>query len=59
MSDDTLWKNFEKTGDIVDYLSYKGIHFHDAPLGKTEMGDRVFEPKNHGDRNDTIRNTYR
>ena len=58
MSDETLWTTFEKTGSIVDYLSYKGIHFHDTDLEKSEMGDRVFEPKNNGDRNDTIRNTY-
>lgn len=26
MTDKDLWTTFEKTGSVVDYLHYKGIH---------------------------------
>ncbi len=59
MSDKELWTTFEKTGNIVDYLSYKGIQFHDTPLEESKTGDRTFESKNNSDRDDIVRHTYR
>ena len=59
MSDKELWTTFEKTGNIVDYLSYKGIQFHDTSPGESKTGDRTFESKNNGNRDDIIRDTCR
>lgn len=56
MTDKDLWSTFEKTGSVVDYLSYKGIHTESE---KQETGEGTFESANHSDRNDTVRDTYR
>lgn len=64
MTDKDLWTTFEKTGNIVDYLNYKGFHteVNDrslAPSGGHTMGENKFESVDHSNRNDTIRDTYR
>lgn len=56
MEDKELWITFEKTGSVVDYLNYKGIH---TPLEKQETGERTVESVGNSDRDDTVRNTYR
>ena len=57
MQDKELWKTFEKTGSVVDYLSYRsacGDNFE-----KAKLGEETFESDNHSDRDDTVRSTYR
>ena len=56
MADKDLWVTFEKTGSIVDYLSYKGICM-DAE--QKHIGERTVESVNQGDGNDTVRSSYR
>ena len=56
MTDKDLWTTFEKTGSIVDYLHYKGIHEQSETQ---RMGERSVESGSQSDRNDTVRNTYR
>ena len=51
MEDKDLWTMFEKSGSIVDYLSYKGIHIE-------EKGEEAFEPERNRDRDDTVHETY-
>lgn len=55
MADKNLWITFEKTGSVVDYLNYKGIHMQSE---KQEMGENVVESVDNCDRNDTVRDTY-
>ena len=56
MTDKNLWTTFEKTGNIVDYLNYKGIHVDSE---KQEAGESTVEPRSNSHRDDTVRNTYR
>lgn len=56
MEDKNLWTTFEKTGNIVDYLSYKGIHTQPE---KQEVGEGTVESSSNSNRNDSVRNTYR
>lgn len=56
MADKNLWTTFEKTGNIVDYLNYKGIHMDST---KQEAGESAVESRSNSHRDDTIRNTYR
>ena len=55
MQDKELWKTFEKTGSVVDYLHYKGIHEQSETQ---RMGETNVESGSQSDRNDTVRNTY-
>ena len=54
MEDKNLWATFEKTGSVVDYLNYKGIHTETREL---RTGECKVESDNHSDRNDSVRNT--
>ena len=56
MADKDLWTTFEKTGSIVDYLNYKGIHVESE---EQRVGETDIESRSYSDRNDTVRNTYR
>ena len=56
MTDNDLWTTFEKTGSVVDYLNYKGIHEY-SEVQRT--GEANVESRSQSDRNDTVRNTYR
>lgn len=56
MADKNLWTTFEKTGSVVDYLNYKGIHTESE---KQEAGESAVESRGNSDRDDTVRNTYR
>ena len=56
MTDKDLWVTFEKTGSVVDYLHYKGIHEQSETQ---RMGEISVESGSQGDRHDTVRNTYR
>ncbi len=56
MTDKDLWTTFEKTGSVVDYLHYKGIH---EQRETQRMGESSVESGSQSDRNDTVRNTYR
>ena len=65
MEDKDLWTTFEKTGSIVDYLHYKGIHAEHIKGSEnfskdyTGTGEDKFESVSNRDRDDTVRNTYR
>ena len=48
MKDKDLWKAFEKTGSISDYLRYKSLC----------EGEETVESEHHSDRDDTICDTY-
>ena len=56
MEDKNLWTTFEKTGSVVDYLNYKGIH---TDAQTRNMGENEVESNSNRDRHDTVRNTYR
>ena len=56
MADKDLWTTFTKTGNVVDYLNYKGVP-SDSDQGK--LGEDTVESDNNCNRNDTVRNTYR
>lgn len=56
MADKDLWTTFEKTGSVVDYLNYKGIH---TGSENNNVGESAVESVDQGDRNDTVRNSYR
>ena len=56
MEDKNLWTTFEKTGSIVDYLNYKGIHTESK---KKEMGEIAVESVDNRDRDGAFRDTYR
>ncbi|MBP3462839.1 MAG: hypothetical protein J6J72_04495 [Tyzzerella sp.] len=56
MTDKDLWTTFEKTGSVVDYLHYKGIHEQSETQ---RMGETNVESGSHSDGNDIVRNTYR
>ena len=53
MTDKDWWTTFEKTGSVVDYLSYKGIR------RESETGEKSSESGSNSDGNDTVRDTYR
>lgn len=55
MADKNLWTTFEKTGSIVDYLNYKGIHVQSE---KQEMGESAVESSSNSNRDDSVRDTY-
>ena len=46
MEEKDLWNTFEKTGSVIDYLSYKSCH----------EGEQTGESDNHGNGNDSVRN---
>lgn len=56
MADKDLWTTFEKTGSIVDYLNYKGVHVDSQ---KQSVGEGAVERAKQSNRNDTVRDTYR
>lgn len=56
MADKNLWTTFEKTGSVVDYLNYKGVHMQPE---KQEMGESVVESNSNSDGDDSVRDTYR
>ena len=56
MTDKNLWTTFEKTGNVLDYLHYRGIYEH---LEGHRTGETNIESGSQSDRNDTVRNTYR
>ena len=64
MEDKELWKAFEKTGRILDYLHYKNLYggeykdYYTSSKDDT-VGEGAFESESNSDRNDTVRNTYR
>ena len=64
MEDKDLWKAFEKTGRIVDYLHYKSLYegeYKDYYTSQKNeaVGEEKSESKHYSDRNDTVRDTYR
>ena len=65
MEDKNLWTTFEKTGSVVDYLNYKGIHTNytgsseDFRKDYVGIGESTVESVGNSDRDDTVRNTYR
>ena len=64
MEDKELWKTFEKTGSVVDYLRYKNLYEKsraDCDMGnkKEMLGEKTSESKYHSDGHDTVCNTYR
>ncbi len=48
MEEKDLWTTFEKTGSVSDYLNYKGCY----------GGENTSESDNHGNGNDSVRDTY-
>lgn len=55
MEDKKLWATFEKTGSVVDYLNYRGIHIESE---KQEIGERTVESVDKRDRDGAVRDTY-
>lgn len=56
MENTEWWTRFEKTGNITDYLSYRGV----IPCTENkETGERTFESVNSSYRNDIVCNTNR
>lgn len=55
MEDKNLWTTFEKTGSIVDYLNYKGIHTESE---KQEIGESAVESVDNRDGDGAVRDTY-
>ena len=55
MTDKDLWTTFEKTGSVVDYLNYRGIHIESE---KQEIGERTVESVDKRDRDGAVRDTY-
>lgn len=55
MTDTELWAKFEKTGCIMDYLSYKGV----VETGNKEAGEKVVESDDCSDGNDSVGGSYR
>ena len=56
MADKNLWTTFEKTGSVVDYLNYKGIHMQPD---KQKTGESAVESVGYSNGNDTVRDTHR
>ena len=62
MAETDWWKTFTKTGCVEDYLSYKGIYREEDSFvqpGNRNVGERALESVSNGDRDDTVRSTYR
>ena len=64
MEDKDLWKAFEKTGRVMDYLHYKSLYEGEYKdyftSDKNEaVGEETVESEYHSDRDGTVRNTYR
>ena len=63
MKEKELWATFEKTGRIIDYLQYKELYggpYKDYfTSDKKVVGEEAVEADSNGDRNDTVRSTYR
>lgn len=64
MEDKDLWKAFEKTGRIVDYLHYKNLYEGEYKDFYTSqkieaVGEKTSESKHYSDGHDTVGNTYR
>lgn len=64
MNDKELWKTFEKTGRVMDYLQYKdayGGEYGDYFTSDVdeEAGEETFESEGYSNGNDTVRSTYR
>lgn len=64
MEDKDLWTTFEKTGRIEDYLHYRSLYggeykdYYTSDKNEA-VGEETFESEDNGDRNDTVRSTYR
>lgn len=56
MADKDLWSTFEKTGSVMDYLNYKGIH---TDSDKNKTGEGTVGSRGQSDRDDTVRSSYR
>lgn len=60
MEDKDLWTTFEKTGSVVDYLSYRGFYGKEnSENEKRDLGERALESEGNSDRDDTVGGTYR
>ncbi len=63
MEDKELWKAFEKTGRVVDYLNYKSLYggaYEDYYTSdKDSVGERQVESESNGNGNGAVRDTYR
>lgn len=62
MTDTDWWTRFEKTGCIVDYLSYKGVFLEEKENPQTaekKAGEKAFESVDCSYGDDTVRGTYR
>ena len=68
MSDLNYWKQFESTGKIEDYLSYRGCFSDEEgslgrtvarPLGQHELGEHFYAGIHKCNGNDTEANAYR
>ena len=55
MEDKNLWTTFEKTGSVVDYLNYKGIHVQPE---QHDIGEGTVESVDYSDRDGAVRDTY-
>ena len=58
MSDKELWAMFEKTGSVVDYLSYKGVQ-QECVVENMVVGEKKVEPKDNSYGAGIIRDAYR
>ena len=56
MADKDLWTTFTQTGNVVDYLNYKGVHMDSEQV---ELGEGTVESDGNRNGNDTVRDTYR
>lgn len=61
MAETDWWKIFTRTGCVEDYLSYRGALREDTSMQSENrnIGERAFESVSNGDRDDTVRSTYR
>lgn len=55
MADKDLWTTFEKTGSVLDYLSYKGVL---NAVEKEKTGERAVESGSQSNRDDIVRSSY-
>lgn len=56
MHDQNMWKLFEQTGTINDYLNYKNCE-KDKEESTKKTGESSYETRYHGNGNDTIGST--
>ncbi len=62
MESKELWKKFEKTGNIVDYLNYKSLYggeYKDYYTSDSEAGEKAVESECNSNGNGAVRDTYR